>query len=450
MAIVYGQLIYGLLLVFFGILFLWARSKPMAFFSMSGVILMMVIMELPFTVLGLVSFMLFVIYWNFGRVKASRLMLPLLLLLIVPLVIAAPPDELPSAVPSFVREVGKVTGQPSLSLTGTDYQPFDDGKLMAYLKVGEYPLESAACYVDVLYPNMTHFISDQLMLSAAYRHHFEGLYYYDFSVPNVTGVYPVNAFCYYNTSVIDYGVVSHARRGVTAEDGADYFLMDFVDGQYYRVKDEGACNNVYCSFNWSFSLPTGWHTSLLSDARLIMQGYLDDDKDVIMFSVFDGSSWVSWFNYSLKNTVFNRQFLLSERFENVTNLTVRARAYDWDESKLFVDYFQLKLLYNGSYVGDLRGNEELVVSRGVQTIIQAVESDKELVSGAVIISIILIALVVILFFAGQYHIAGLLLILWTLFYGQEMEIFINVFLWFMGLLMIYWGLKHGRNKNDGW
>jgi hypothetical protein len=99
-----------------------------------------------------------------------------------------------------VLEVERLTMQPSMNLLGTDYLPFDEGKLMSYLKVGENPITNATCYVSVLYPNMTYFINNQIMLDASNINGFEGLYYYDFIVPNTTGIYPVNSYCYYETT----------------------------------------------------------------------------------------------------------------------------------------------------------------------------------------------------------------------------------------------------------
>jgi len=101
---------------------------------------------------------------------------------------------LPSVVErvELVEEVLEITNQPEIDVKGTDYVPGDIGKMQVYLTQGNNPITNATCLISALYPNMTFFIQQQLMLEAN-KTDFERLYFYGFVVPNVSGVYPVNA-----------------------------------------------------------------------------------------------------------------------------------------------------------------------------------------------------------------------------------------------------------------
>ena len=129
-----------------------------------------------------------------------------------------------------VLEVEKMTKQPTMEVLGTDYLIGDEGKLQSYLKVGEFPIDNASCFVSVLYPNMTYFLENQMMNGVGLEY-FSGLYFYDFIVPEQTGVYPVNSYCFYDSTHQHY--IPHVYSGnFTFLNGYldDLFTDDFDSG----------------------------------------------------------------------------------------------------------------------------------------------------------------------------------------------------------------------------
>lgn len=667
----YTVLVEGVILLFLAVVYFFHKSKYVHIGCGLGILLMAYVMHFPTIALLVIGISVFAISYFFltTRNKARMFSFIILLFLLPTLVLAADKNDtikIDVEKVKYVDEVAKVTQQPSLSLTGTDYLPGDEGKLQAYLKVGEFPLSTAACYIDVLYPDMTFFLSDYIMLSAAHLHHFEGLYYLDFVVPNVTGVYPVNAYCYYNaTPGQDYvsgigagvnssvypisqtgnysfdkvfwypfdevsGVVAndvlsdvdgeymnspdltiignrntgvkfdgindyvrvpsasfslnstqriavcfginagtnlpngapilwlesgtegyhiegaddellfssdrsatgrknfvtnaqfddsswhtvcfynglnvmesyvdgvldktspnaqlgsvtslptYLRFGTTNTESAfsddaldemciiidedidiatvaadyeltkscsfftptpddDTSLLNIVDGKYFILYGASGCDNKNCSYFFNLTLPLGWYTLLLEDANIIWEGY-KEGGDTFNFYVhnYDTDERLFWFTLS-GGGVTNQQFHLGSSFANSTVIGVEVEAFDWDDTYLYNDFLSIIRLYNGSYVGDLRGNDELVVSKGIQNISDAVNSDIEFVNADTSILIILLVIVLFLLFIRQEAFSGLFLGLWTLLYSPN--IYITILFLLLSVVMIWWGIS---------
>lgn len=351
-----------------------------------------------------------------------------------------------------VLEVEKLTKQPQAEVLGTDYIPNDMGKLQAYLKVGEYPLESAVCHVSVLYPNMTYFIENQLMMSATPKY-FEGLYYLDFLVPNVTGVYPVNAICYYDAEIItSYPYQSYSDipvgkpKGITIDAGS-LTDLEVIDGITMDLKGEGDCNDFYCNHTFNFSLPDGWHTDTITDHRMIIQLEQDNNDEVKEFYIKANGGEYFWFNLTSKNVVENYQFDLNDTFSNITSYSLVLRSYDWDGGKVKIDYLATSRTYNGSYVSDLRGNSELVVSDGLfnltVTVADFVESEISVVPDFQLEQIIIIIVFFVLIFAGYLVPASMLGLAYSFIYLDGLFTLVGA-----GIcaLILYGGWKNRKNK----
>ena len=78
------------------------------------------------------------------------------------------------------------------SLKGTEYSPDDNGKVfLQLLDNGQQPISNSTCLLNMYYPNNLVWLNG---IQMAYL--TEGLYYYDFIVPQTRGVYMVSAKCY--------------------------------------------------------------------------------------------------------------------------------------------------------------------------------------------------------------------------------------------------------------
>lgn len=79
-----------------------------------------------------------------------------------------------------------------LKVLGTEYIAGDDAKMfLQFLDTDQKPVNNSECFLSVWYPNGTQFYNNTLM-----SYLDEGIYYKNFLVPNITGVYPASAKCY--------------------------------------------------------------------------------------------------------------------------------------------------------------------------------------------------------------------------------------------------------------
>jgi len=80
---------------------------------------------------------------------------------------------------------------PAIDIFGTEYLPGDIGKVFLQLLDNDnQPIDNSSCYVRIYNPDESVFINITLM-----DYLDDGLYHYDVTVPNMTGVYMVSAFC---------------------------------------------------------------------------------------------------------------------------------------------------------------------------------------------------------------------------------------------------------------
>lgn len=448
------------LLLFLIVMYFFHKNRAVHIGCAIGIIVLSLILQFPLLFVLLISVSLFA--FSFSFLRRSGVVLSLIVLCLLPgLVFAAKPDVVitPDVIPSaaidkvkevekvkLVEEVVQITAQPRATISGTDYLPFDDGKLMAYLVIGEYPLSTASCFVSVLYPNMSHFLYDQMMVPVN-NSLFAGLYYLDFTVPNVTGVYPVAAYCLYNTSSVKVVPVGQIVNGIPIDEGS-YDNLALDDESHLVFLGSGVCNNLVCTYTVTFSLPPGYDSQFLYDARLFNRFETDKAGRNFNFSIrnFDTARWDAW--YTVTNGGVNDDALMQRKINgshvNDSNnaLQVRMSVYDYDGGRSYYDYSVIYLSYNGSYVGDLRGNSEVVVSDGVNVILEEVTGDIEFVSSTAALSIIILVIAISLLFLGQEHFAGFFLALWAMLYSDNLYITLLVLL--LSVAMIWWGVRKKR------
>ena len=311
-----------------------------------------------------------------------------------------------------VLEVEHLTKQPQAEILGTDYLPSDEGKLQAYLKVGEYPLENAVCYVSVLYPDMNYFIQNQLMFDVG-KPFFEGLYYHDFIVPNVTGVYPVNAYCFYDANVI-HNYVSEYSTGDFEKAIPDTIdELNNLDDEIITLQDKASCNNQNCTWNATIILPIGWHTNILSDIRVLLNSEQTKSVNLRWFVYYPQEDIKDyWFNQTTLGVIYNEQYVVNYSRKNNTQIVVGFNVFDSQGNSIDLDLLRIDRIYNGSYVSDLRGNNELVVSNTLYNttlaIYEIVNAEINVVDDVQLEQVIIIIIFFILIFAGFFIPASML------------------------------------------
>lgn len=450
----FDNLLIGLLLVILIFVYLFIKSKGINFISGLGIIYLLFYLEASNFIILITSFFIVVFSYNFiknDNVKVnnkfySYFIILLLVFFMFPSVSAENNNSnngVGNVIHSleWVDKVGSIDNQPLISITGTDYVINDTGKLMAFLKIGENPVNDAVCYANVLYPNHNVFINHELM-TLINKTFFDGIYFLDFVVQNVTGVYPVSIDCHYNSSYQIYFVDGFVNKtGVFEYDNDLISQSYYFDNDFYEVTGVKAdCDGILCEFMSVGSLPVGWNNDLLDSAVLKFVGETDYDKGLINVSLYDIDNNVTYdlFSFNKNNNTIIYYVNLTD-FNISNNFQLVFSMFDFENKKINFDELNIKLSYVGSYVDDLRGNDELVVSKGINEIVNVTLSDEPFVNNEVIINIVILILFIILLFIGLYFWSGILLFLWT--FLNISNLYIGLILLFISFLLVYKGYK---------
>lgn len=313
-----------------------------------------------------------------------------------------------------VLEVEKLTKQPVLDLKGTDYQPNDNGKILAYVLEGTQPITNAHCLVNVVYPDNSPFIINGAM-SEIPNSAFAGMYYYDFVVPNITGVYPVTAFCEYGTTTVnDYpdhesGNLTEASvsEGLVALSPENDGIQEFEESDLC-VAQGGAI--ATCNHYWNITLPSGYNSGFLYDFRLWLRTHTDASEDFYFYVYnYNTSSYESLVNISNGNPIepTTYQYPLTPDYVNDNHVTVMVKVEDYDNPQNLEIYdLYTSRTYNATFIQDMRGSNEIVVSQALynQTINldSLLDAEIQVVSSEQLGQLLLIVGFIALFMAGLF------------------------------------------------
>lgn len=445
MAIVYTTLLNVVIMVALFWMFLFIKNRFLNFSTGVVIILFGFHMGFPSIIMLLLSLFVFIVV--FRHLRAGAVTVALIALLILPMALAGHqaghnPNPSNNSI-SFVQkvgEVGRITDQPKLQVLGTDYLTFDNGKLQAYVTQAELPINNATCFVSVLYPNESIFL-DHVLMSPVNNTNFAGLHTFDFTVPNATGVYPVNANCFYNVTQ-NKDLVVATKGNFTIESG-NIGLLEFRDNTGIQYKGDNSCNNAFCAATFNITLPAGYNTPFLNDFRLRtkMSTTTAEDFNVTVFNN-DTGLFEEWFIFN-KNTANNdveQQFVLNDSYVN-TELTILVRigSDDFDNGLLDVDLLVTNREYNGTSVVDLRGNSELVISKKLDNATTVILGDQEFVTPEVAVNILLLIGAFVAMAVNAFA-GGALLIMWVVLYSNNIYIS-TLFVLFSLIVMI-----SGRKK----
>lgn len=360
-----------------------------------------------------------------------------------------------------VLEVEKITKQPEFTLLGTDYQPGDEGKILAYVLEGNQPVTNALCLVSVLYPNNTVFI-DNAMMSEFDNTAFSGMYYYDFLVPNITGVYAVAALCEYGaTTVID--LVDFEGGNLTEAAGSEGIIaLNPEQEGIQEFTGDGFCDgpggsNINCQWLWNISLPNGAVNEFLNDFRIILRSHTDA-AETFTYSAYDynNSVWVDFTSVTQgtppEPTTY--QFEINQSFISPDDkVSVRTSVFEFDSPQNLEVYdLYISRTYNTTFIQDMRGSNEIVVSEGVffgTEVIELVYNDTqtiintnpEIVGSEQIGQIIVIILFLALMITGYWLWAGFFGIFYAFTYLEG--IFAISLLVVMSIIIYF-----GKNRKD--
>lgn len=142
------------------------------------------------------------------------------------------------------------------SVQGTDYSPGDNGRVFLKLIKDDLPINDEVCLITIHDPasikgSTSYLIYDGLMNSIGE----DGLYYYDFTVPDEEGVYMVSAKCFVGENTTVFNPISdNLIEGIYQSGSVNDISV--TDGVYYVISEQnnGLSNRSYVhDFYFNFS-----------------------------------------------------------------------------------------------------------------------------------------------------------------------------------------------------
>jgi hypothetical protein len=265
----------------------------------------------------------------------------------------------------------------NLKLFGTEYSYGQDGKIWLQLLFNNNTeIDNAICYANIFYPSGDYFLEDITMNNLGH----DGIYYYDFEIPIIQGVYLAVAKCYYEAGQLLSFASNYFIELGTYDSGtiADTYS---IDGNFIRFRE--TTTNPVRNISVGFNFTDGKICSNISEALLTgitirtygrFDSVVNDDITISIWNhtssswfelpnkILEGASWKDVTNSFSLNNISNTGFVNSSgtgfrlRFKDTT-LT------DGATSNLDIDYAVVSCdkLSNPQWE-EVRGSSELHVS----------------------------------------------------------------------------------------
>lgn len=183
-----------------------------------------------------------------------------------------------------------------ITLHGTEYVSGEYAKVwLQLLDNNKSAIDGAICFIDIYYP------SGELFMSKGTMNHLQdGLYQVDFTAPNIVGVYPAVALCYYTGGSINSfpSNITVINGSITAGDVSRVYVLD---GSYLNIDETplalGNPRRLDIGFNWTnMSACQNVPESLMSGISIEWQGRWNSNPtgDTLSIYVFNwsNSSWL--------------------------------------------------------------------------------------------------------------------------------------------------------------
>jgi hypothetical protein len=277
-----------------------------------------------------------------------------------------------------------------LNMHGTEYYINDFGKSWIQLidSSGNF-VDNGTCYIDIYTPD-----NDQFLERASMSFLENGIYYYDFIVPNVIGIYPSIGLCYYiTTTQIETADSGYVDTGI---DGTGSYSSTATRNNVYWNIDENLTDTYRLQMGQNYTGIT--HPALLSGISIEFQGRWDGGSDYLTIHVWNWSSskWIP-----LSNTIPDTSG--TDLDVNNMLLTVNATRsgilysgeirvmindtglVDLAASRFRIDYLVVNLIsYSSPTITEIKGSSEINV-RGNPEANQFIraETDCGLVEGGI-------------------------------------------------------------------
>ena len=250
---------------------------------------------------------------------------------------------------------------------GTEYVPFENGRIYIQLLSKDQPINNALCLIDLYYPDLTLWFDDAAML---YLNGSEGLYYFDIIIPDKVGVYMTTVKCFYIIDeTYDYADNTVVIKGLESGTFQDTWKDD---NEYHDVREKqvgGYTLDFYYEF-YNVSVPENY----IGMTIYWIGRWNDPEEDVCMY-IWDwcNSSWIKLKNCITTNTPMVSNYLDTSIWNSsclvAPSGTVRVKLNDTDPSEksyfgnLMTDFIDVQMHYlSFGAIESIRGGGELHVS----------------------------------------------------------------------------------------
>ena len=145
-----------------------------------------------------------------------------------------------------IKYITDLVTVPNLEVYGTEYATGEIGKIwLQLLDENRNPIENSTCLIKVWFPNSTLFLNESGM-----SYLDEGIHYKDFTVPDVTGVYPQTAICSVPELIANYSMSNYTTIALDNLETGD------GDGGLGWISGWGFDTTGYCGIS-SLNSPIG-------------------------------------------------------------------------------------------------------------------------------------------------------------------------------------------------
>lgn len=283
-----------------------------------------------------------------------------------------------------------VNSRPDLKLYGTEYAVGQKGTVWLQLRDDEgQPVNDGNCHINIWKPNQlnqTHpiWITNSPML---YLPTSDGLYYYDFIVPQEEGVYLMSASCTFVVYGIWYYEGAEEQMVRTPIWGTfigdSIVLNDFNDYLYTKCSSANEEGGKRCKSQYDWVLDNTTFQSL----DLFWAGETDSSSTVEFFVYnWTNSEYIRLPNIKLisgtgsnnpigiDEFVFNTIPSLNDTISDSNQVRIVMNVSSGNTFSLFNNWLSLRANQEGEYLFDMRGSGEIHVSSGNVTGVSFVAS----------------------------------------------------------------------------
>jgi hypothetical protein len=266
--------------------------------------------------------------------------------------------------------------QGKMDIFGTEYYQDDDGTLFLLLKDSSgVPITNATCDVTIYYPNLPNQQHPVWINKGQMQYKENGIYYYDFVAPALSGLYMTNAECRYVTQHSLYYTSASGKKPtrttITGTYTGDTFVLDdYTDWLYTQCDSATSGGSKSCDSVYDWTVDTN-----ITDLYVNYMGE-NTIAATLTLSVWNWSSntWVAFpntmtFHATASGVPSGVDEYVSNKIPDLThiiagNLSVRIRTTTTAGSmfKLFTNWLQLDASKFSTTAQDLKGSGEIHVN----------------------------------------------------------------------------------------